>query len=336
MMHISSFTAFLKDVVNINQGRLDELQVNVDAVLEALQNAETLDGSVVRYIKQGSWPHKTIIKPIDDNEFDADILIEFAAHEDWDERPVAYLDGIEDALGDHGTYSDMLDPKEHSRCIRVIYANQHHLDIVAYRILDDGRKVIVNRDTEDWEDTDPEGFTSWIRSKDAISDRNFRKVIRLLKYLRDYHEAFEGTPSIILTALAGQEVTSARKAGDPGYYANVPTALRNIVIDLNTYLQAHPTIPSIEDPSGATHPDGTPVTFDHRWEQSTYDILVAAIADLAAAIDVVYTEPDSDRSVEHWQAIFGDGFEGPAPKTPKKTVLPVPPTGSSHRKGHGG
>jgi hypothetical protein len=335
-MHISSFAALLKDVVNINQSRLDELQVNVDAVYDALAAAADIGGAVVRYIPQGSWPHKTIIKPIDDNEFDADILVEFASYEDWDQRPVAYLDGLEGALVGHGTYGDMVDEADHSRCIRVIYANQHHLDIVAYRILDDGRKVIVNRDTQDWEDTDPEGFTEWIRTKDQISDRNFRKVIRLLKYLRDYHGVFEGTPSIILTALAGRQVSSARKAADPGYYANVPTALRNIVADLNTYLQANPTVPTIEDPSGAAHPDGIPVTFDHRWDQATYDTLRVSISDLAVAIDAAYLEPDSDHSVELWQAIFGHGFKGPEPKKSKKTVLPPPATGASHRKGHGG
>ncbi len=336
MMHISSFAAFLKDVVNINQGRLDELKVNVEAVFEALESADSLGGAVVRYIPQGSWPHRTIIKPIDENEFDADILVEFVSHEDWDQRPVAYLDGLEAALVEHGTYGDMLDGVNHSRCVRVVYANQHHLDIVAYRILDDGRKVIVNRDTQDWEDTDPEGFTDWIWNKDKIADGNFRKVIRLLKYLRDFHGVFEGTPSIILTALAGQEVTAVKKAGKPGCYANVPTALRNVVADLNTYLQANPTIPTIEDPSGAAHPDGTPVTFDHRWDQATYDTLRASISDLAAAIDAAYAEPDSDHSVELWQAIFGDGFKGPEPNKSKNTVLPPPATGASHRKGHGG
>ena len=333
-MHISSFAAFLRDVVNIKQTRLDELRTNVEAVFAALQVADNLDGSAKRYIPQGSWIHETIIKPVDDDdEFDADILLEFVEHDDWDDDPVAYLDGMGEALGAHGTYRAMIDPKEHSRCVRVIYANEHHLDIVAYRILDDGRKVIVNRDTRDWEDTDPEGFTAWIRDKDTIADRNFRKVIRLLKYLRDYQEIFGETPSIILTALAGAPVTAYRKAAAPGSYADVPTALRSIVADLNAYLQANPTIPTVEDPSGAAHPDGTPVTFDHRWDQHVYDTLRNDMAQLDADVNAAYTEADSDRSVELWQHIFGDGFKGPEPKkSSKPPVLPPPATGSSHRK----
>lgn len=338
MMHISSFTKFLTDVVNIDQTRLDELQVNVDAVFDALSSADAIEDFVSKYIPQGSWPHETIIKPLDDNEFDADFLIEFLKHDDWDDNPTSYLDELEEALQGHGTYKDMLDPDEHSRCIRVIYANQHHLDIVPYRVLDDGRKVIVNKDTNEWEDTDPEGFTTWIRETDKTANRYFRMVIRLLKYLRDYHEFFAEIPSIILTALAGAEVTAARKAGSPGYYSDVPTALFHIVRDLDVYLHATPTMPSIEDPSGACAPDGTPVTFDHRWDQPKYETLRSDIHELAASIEAAYAEVDSDKSTELWQAIFGDGFKAPeqAKKNSNRLIPGAAASSASLRKPQGG
>ena len=337
MMHISSFTKFLKDVVNINETRLDELQVNVDAVFDALAAADAIDDFVSKYIPQGSWPHEMIIKPVEDNEFDADFLLEFLKNEDWDENPISYLDELEGALQEHGTYKDMLDPDEHSRCIRVIYANEHHLDIVPYRVLDDGRKVIVNRDTNDWEDTDPEGFTTWIRETDKIANRNFRRVIRLLKYLRDYHEVFAEIPSIILTTLAGAEVTAARKSASPGYYSDVPTALLHIVRDLDVYLDATPTMPTIEDPSGACAPDGSPVTFDHRWDQAKYETLRTDIHELAASIEAACSESDSDKSTELWQAIFGDGFKAPeAPKKNNRLIPGAAASSASLRKPQGG
>lgn len=47
------------------------------------------------------------------------------------------------------------------RCVRLVYANSMHVDIVPYLKLDDGtREVIVNRDRDEWEDTNPEGFTA--------------------------------------------------------------------------------------------------------------------------------------------------------------------------------
>ena len=338
MMHISSFTKFMTDVVNINKTRLDELETNVEALFDALSNDDVFGPYVVDKIPQGSWPHQTIIKPIEDHEFDADVLIKLDAHPTWEFSPSLYLVQLEEALSRHGTYGDMVDDDTKSRCVRVIYANEHHVDLVPYRIHDDGRKVIVNRDVDDWEDTDPEGFTAWMHDKDKIANRNMRKVIRLLKYLRDHHGTFEGTPSVILTALVGAQVTADRKAANPGYYENLPTALLHIVNDLDNYLQANIERPTIVDPSGAQHPDGTPVDFDHRWDQAAYDNFRDQIHEHAADIEAAYFESDSDESVKLWQKVFGDSF--PAP-TPKKNLSRLgagtaPALSASHRKAQGG
>ena len=340
MMHISSFSKFMADVVNINQTRLDELDTNVDALFDALRNDDVFGPYVLDKIPQGSWPHETIIKPIEDHEFDADVLIKLEAHPAWEVNPSSYLVQLEAALARHGTYGDMIDDDTKSRCIRVIYANEHHVDLVPYRIRDDGRKVIVNRDVDDWEDTDPEGFTAWMHTKDKIANRNMRKVIRLLKYLRDHHSTFEGTPSVILTALVGAQVTADHKAANPVYYDNLPTALLHIVIDLDNYLQANVEKPTIVDPSGARHPDGTPVDFDHRWDQTAYDTFRNEIHDHTADIEAAYLESDSDKSVKLWQQVFGDGF--PAPKTKKNAARLSTAAGgaamlsASHRKPQGG
>lgn len=339
MMHISSFTKFMTDVVNINKTRLDELETNVDALFDALSNDDVFGPYVVGKIPQGSWPHETIIKPIEDHEFDADVLFKLDAHPDWESSPSSYLVELEEALARHGTYGDMVDDDTKSRCVRVIYANEHHVDLVPYRIHDDGRKVIVNRDVDDWEDTDPEGFTAWMHDKDKIANRNMRKVIRLLKYLRDHHGTFEGAPSVIITALVGAQVTADRKAANSGYYENLPTALLHIVKDLDNYLQVNITRPTIADPSGAQHPDGTPIDFDHRWDQAAYDIFRDEIHDHAVDIEAAYLESDSDKSVELWQKVFGDGFPAPSPKKKNLSRLgtTTPPVlSASQGKAQGG
>jgi hypothetical protein len=180
-----------------------------------------------------------------------------------------------------------------------------HVDIVPYLKLSDGRQVIVNHEDDEWEDTDPEGFTTWMREKDGIANGNLRKVIRLLKYLRDHKNSFTGTRSIILTTLLGEQVTTTRKIFQPGYYSNVPTTLLHVVKDLDEWLQARPTKPSIPDPSGSG------VTFDHRWSQETYSYFRDRIHAHAAEIEAAYDETDRDTSVSLWQGIFGDGFKAP-------------------------
>ena len=123
--------------------------------------------------------------------------------------------------------------------------------------------MIVNRDDNVWEpefgSTDPGGFSDWVKRRDELTDSQFRKVVRLMKYLRDERGSFDGVRSIILTALLGMQVTDL-SALDPERYKNLPTALVRMVEDLDGWLQARPEWPSIPNPNG----DGT--NFDHRWE----------------------------------------------------------------------
>ena len=73
MKHVPYFSDFLTDHVNLNQAKLTTLENHVTAITNHLK--EKL-GGYRKYSEQGSYAHKTIIKPVQDNdEFDADILI---------------------------------------------------------------------------------------------------------------------------------------------------------------------------------------------------------------------------------------------------------------------
>jgi hypothetical protein len=226
---------------------------------------------------------------------------------DWADSPKTYIDKVYWALHRHSVYGEMPHSRK-CRCVRLVYANSCHVDIVPYLKLSDGREVIVNRDDDHWEDTNPEGFTAWMREKDEIANHNLRRVIRLMKYLRDHRNSFTGTRSVILTTLLGEQVSSWKTLFDTGYYSNVPTALLHIVNDLDDWLQARPVKPSIADPSVSG------ATFDHRWDQTTYSYFRERIHAHAAEIQDAYGELDRDTSVSKWQAVFGDGFKAPTTK----------------------
>lgn len=323
MRHTPSFNKFLTDVVNLPQSRIDELKTNVDAVYDALDNSDVLDPHVVDKIPQGSWPHRTIIRPVDNLEFDADFLLQMAEDDQWVASPATYLDKLEEALRAHGVYGDMVADETKSRCVRVIYADEHHVDIVPYVILGGTRKVIVNRDINDWEDTDPEEFTRWMQTHDDIANGNMRRVIRLIKYLRDFHDAFPDVPSIIITKLVGDTITEAKHLN--GHYSDVPTTLQRVMQDLDNYLQDHEEKPSIEDPSGAAAPDGTRVTFDHRWSDATYRAFRINVHHYRGLIDAAYYNTDEDDSLAEWQRIFGEDFKpAPGANASKSPLAPAP------------
>ncbi|WP_137123204.1 SMODS domain-containing nucleotidyltransferase [Segeticoccus rhizosphaerae] len=324
------FNVLLKDTVNLGQVKLDLLDSRVESVYKALKADEQIGPLILGKTPQGSWAHKTIINPVGDNEFDADFMLNMSENPDWSDDPKKYIEEVYAALHRHSTYGNMPHSRK-CRCVRLVYANSMHLDIVPHLTLADGREVIVNRDDNDWEPTNPQGFTDWMKTKDTLANGNLRKVIRLMKYLRDHKNSFTGTRSILLTTLLGEQVTELRKLLNPNYYSDVPTALLHLVNDLDSWLQDRPTKPSIPDPSGSG------VTFDHRWEQSTYSYFRDRIHAHAAEIKEAYDEENKDRSVELWQGIFGDGFKAPATSSSstKFPAAPVPATtvGRSGRAG---
>jgi hypothetical protein len=309
MKMTASMNAFMTNTVNINQGRLDSLDVSVPAIFEALRSDNEIGSMILGYEPQGSWPHETIIKPADGVEFDADFMLVMEEQPDWAASPKTYITKVHAALGRYGTYASLVKPPK-CRCVRVVYAGDYHVDVVPFVVLSDGRQVIVNGDDDDWEDTDPAGFTAWMKAKNDITGGNLKRVVRLLKYLRDYRNNFRRTRSVLLTAMLGERVDAAKRIGDPAYYEDLPTTFFHLITDLDTWLPD--TKPSIVDPSGATDPYGNPVTFDHRWTPDTYQAFRDKISTIAADTKAAY---EDDTSIEHslqlWQKVFGPDFKLP-------------------------
>jgi hypothetical protein len=260
MKLLDYFAQFLRDKVNLNQSRLDDLNSRVDAITEALKSDEDLGGRVLDTVPQGSWAHKTIIRPAFGKEFDADFLVQLAEDANWSADPQKYSDAIWEALSNHGIYKIMTTRK--NRCVRIRYANFCHVDVVPYVVRSDGYEVIVHRTTNTFETTNPVGFTAWLQDKDDHTSGNLRRVLRLVKYLRDRQGAF-AIKSVLLTTLVGNVVDSWRTF-DPDYYRDVPTTLVHVLEDLDTWLQARPYKSSISDPSCPT------TSFDHRWTDQQY------------------------------------------------------------------
>lgn len=312
MKLIKYFDAFMENTVNINDSRLSDLDARVKTLYEVLTDDDEIGEIVLAKMPQGSWAHKTIIKPIEGNEFDADFLVLMKEQDDW--APRDYINNVYAALRRHGTYKDMTKKKD--RCVRVVYANDCHIDIVPFIKLADGRQVIVNHETDEWEETDPEGFTAWLKQQDEAASRRLRLVIRLVKYLRDHHMHFKRSRSVVLTILLGGRVDATKKVFDPAYYGDLPTAFVHLLEDLNDWLQARPILPPLPDPSGA------PNDFGHRWDQDSYDNLRKKVKQIAEDSRKALDEPNNTKSHELWQAVFGTDFKKP-PSSGSKSAVAV-------------
>ena len=310
MQHAEYFKTFLKDVVNLNDTRLKQLKSRVDAVYRALNADTTIGSTITGMSRQGSWAHRLIIRPRSGGDFDADFFLNMDEQEYWE--PKRYINEVYYALDRHSTYSK----QEHGRkcrCVYLEYAPESgvgcHLDIVPFITLADGRQVIVNRDDNLWEphygSTDPQGFTNWVKRRDELASKQFRRVTRLMKYLRRERGSFNGVKSVVLTTVLGEQVNEYR-ALSGSRYSNIPTALVHIIEDLDDWLQDRPAKPSLPNPAG----DGT--TFDHRWTDTTYRNFRDRIHSIAPKMRAAYDEPDKSKSITAWRDLFGDNFNPPS------------------------
>ena len=326
MQHIEYFKTFLKDVVNIDDTRLNKLKSRVDAVYKALKADPVVGPLISGRSPQGSWAQRTIIKPKPKGEYDADFLLVMRERPDWE--PKDYSNAVYNALSRHPTYSKQVHGRK-CRCVWLKYAPENgvgcHLDIVPLVTLATGRRVIVNRDNNTWEpaygSTNPQGLTDWVKRRDQLTGRQFRRVVRLMKYLRNERGSFDGVKSVILTTVLGLQVTEA-SALTPDKYANTPTALVNMVEDLDRWLQDHPCMPSLANPAG----DGT--NFDHRWTEVTYTNFRDRIHSIAVAMRAAYDEPDAAKSTKAWSELFGDKFNPPPSRSRSSRTPAVPIVGA--------
>lgn len=295
-----SFAAFLEEKVNLKDWKLNLLDSRVESITRALQSDDDIGSRYRKSVKQGSWAHRTIIEPVGAfDEFDADFLLHLKEEPDWAYSPKEYLAAVRAAFKRHTTYASMVERK--NRCVRIRYAGSCHVDVVPYVTLADGREVIVNFREDKFEDTNPTGFSAWMREKDDLSNGNLRLVIRLIKYLRDYKNTFS-CPSVILTTLLGQRVTAIAAETR---YRSVATTLVHILEDLVTYLDGHWYMPVIEDPSCP----GT--SFNHRWNDDQYETFKTKIGLYASWARDALDAPDEASSLTAWRKLFGDEFTAP-------------------------
>jgi hypothetical protein len=295
------FDGLLINVVNINDDRLRQLDEHVEAIKSFLRDDEDLSRIIRSFIRQGSWAQRTIIRPLPGHEFDADLLVDIKRQGGWSDDPKQYLLSVHRALMGSARYNSRVELK--TRCVRVVYAQDCHVDLVPYvRSLGLGmweQHQIVNRARNRFEDVNPDGFTNWMRERDRWAKGNLRKTIRLLKYLRDYKGTFQ-VPSVILTVLVGDRVSWW--SGFLGQYDDLPTAFTRLVSATDTWLQAHPDKPAITDPSFPS------ARFDHRLTPQAYGNFRSQFHGYTEKIQAAYGSETQTDSIIQWRDIFGPRF----------------------------
>jgi hypothetical protein len=297
MKHVDLFNDFLKDTVNLNPTRVTNLDNSIDPIKDAVRGSDWKP-HISGWMVQGSWAHKTIIRPVDQGEFDADLLVFVRPVDGWDAED--YIDTLLAAFKANGTYEDMV--KGWSHCVTITYANDKKID-VAPCVVDRGgftRLEVCNHDTNEFERSEPRQFTDWLVEKNGYSGSNsFRKVTRLIKYLRDIKTRFTCS-SVLLTTILGYRISAADE--DSAAFAETPTALKTIFGRMDDWLQMNLTKPAVTNPFLQTE------NFADAWTDAQYENFRERIQTYREWIDEAYDEQDRAESIAKWRRVFGEDF----------------------------
>jgi len=299
MKLLSHFDNFLKDTVNLNQTRIDTLESRVDTITDFVKGSDDFQDSFIEAKAQGSWAHKTIIKPSEKSPcFDADVVVYLKEIEGWESKD--YVEKLYKLFKGHGTYKDLV--RRNTRCVVIDYVGEFHIDVVPcirkevfLGILED-EEFVCNRLLNEYEATAPQEYTDWfINQNKSVTNLWLIKVVRLAKYMRDIKGNFS-VKSILLTTLLANQVD------DWESYSDLPTALKKLFNALNDFLQKHETMPTIKNPVLDSE------DFNRHWDQAKYSNFREKVRFYTEKVNAAYDEPKRLDSIKKWREVFGDSF----------------------------
>ncbi|APO49721.1 nucleotidyltransferase [Bradyrhizobium diazoefficiens] len=296
MKLVDLFNEFLNDTVNLNQTRVNGLEDSIEAIKGAVKDSDWKP-KIQSWEPQGSWAHKTIIKPVDQGEFDADLLVFVHPVDGWEAAD--YIEELYTAFRANGTYKDKV--RRWSHCVTITYANESKIDIAPCVVNRVGNRLeVCNRVQNEFELSEPLQYTEWLTERNGYSGNNsFRKVTRLIKYLRDIKTRFTCS-SVLLTTLLGYRINSTDKDSDA--FVDTPTALKTIFGRLDDWLQTNNAKPTVSNPKLTSE------NFADNWTDDQYSNFREKIHTYREWIDEAYDEEDRNESIAKWRRVFGDEF----------------------------
>ncbi len=201
-------------------------------IADIIQEDDAFSNIELRIYPHGSFKLKTTVRPIGRNEYDLDFVAEIPVNSDMTPRQL--YNHIYRILSTDKNHSDMIEKK--TRCIRVNYANDFHIDIMPGQAVDriSNEIIVPDRELKGWyHHSNPIGYADWFEdqartkilhavyesgqiceSTELIDNQEIvahleplRRAVQLIKRYRDlYCEKNNTEPvrSIVLCTLMGK------------------------------------------------------------------------------------------------------------------------------------
>jgi hypothetical protein len=159
---------------------------------------------------------------------------------------------------------------------------------------------VCDRSNDAFLRSEPMEYTNWIKERNRYSGSNsFRKVTRILKYLRDIKGTFT-CPSVLLTTLIGSQIDWYDQGSEQ--FCDTPTTLKTVMGKLDNWLQARPTKPKVLNPKLTTE------DFADQLSDDQYANLRKVLSRYRKWIDDAYDEENREESIRKWKRLLGEEF----------------------------
>jgi len=305
--------------LQINQSRREKIDGSYKAVCKWIQDDSIyFNNYELDFYPQGSYKIGTTVKPLKDDEFDLDFVLQINGK--WvTENPMQILKHLERRMKENLTYSPMVEMK--NRCVRLNYANEFHIDILPgfpERLKGDEDKLKVpDREIRNWTHSNPKGYADWFCERSAYKQifmekasveplpnelpynkiEPLKRAVQLMKRYRDIYyqdKNIEGPRSIILTTLAG-----IYYSGERSEYIAIKSILKGIYVEIlnnnNVPLQIY-------------NPKNSNEKLSEKWdkEPSLYAEFKSFIKDCREDWDKIITLKSFSEKAKILEKLFGE------------------------------
>jgi hypothetical protein len=297
-------SAYHDEKVNIGANVRKQMREHRDANRNRLKRGLQSQGRdhPNRFIIQGSYRMKTMVQH-SENDYDIDDGASFAPEKLTNQSgqamtPREAKNLVRDALLGGGGLPG--DPETLDNCVRVKYAEGHHVDIPVYRETA-GTDTTFEIASTEWRPTSPEEITEWFESEEERAhvsqdeEPQLRRMVRFLKRYSRNHLSDDSLSGLLLTILAAEKYA--------GHDAREDRAFRNLLSAVKARLEENT---EIKNPAG----NSTEVLTKPSDANKTVK-LIGQIGKTLEALDVLDDPSCSKRRArEAWDEAFNTDFFG--------------------------
>ena len=252
-----------------------------------------------KFTSQGSFPLQTNLNPIKEKDkdgetiepYDLDDGVYIICAESERLSVDAYHSRILNAVENHAK-----DEVDKTTCVRVCFADGHHIDLPIYWLEKDGDIPLLAHKAKGYIESDPKAFTTWVQEQinkaNLIQSGQLLRLIRYAKAWKNYRETENSSlrlPSgFLLTVLFCEEYVPSQNDDE-----SLKITLERIFSRLEYNYQCfRPTTPNNED-------------LLVKYPKDSFLPELKKFRDWAS--DAIKAE-DEKKSSEIWRKCFGDRF----------------------------